>query len=196
VLGLDIDQDKIDKLKNGKSYIEHIDSNKIVKAKKQGFEAITNFARASEADALIFCVLTPLNKYRELDLSFITDTTEMIMPYLRKGHVLSLESTTYLGTTEEELLPRLESTGLKVGENIFLVYSQEREDLGNTNFETRTIPKVVGGHTTVCLEVGKALYESMIDHAIFDYAMFQQYAKLIVDTRGVYLDPLPNVMKA
>jgi UDP-N-acetyl-D-glucosamine dehydrogenase len=166
VLGLDIDQDKIDKLKAGKSYIEHIPSAKIAEANKQGFEATTDFARASEADALILCVPTPLNKYREPDLSFVTDTTDMVVPYLRKGQVLSLESTTYPGTTEEELLPRAESTGLKVGEDIFLVYSPEREDPGNPNFETRTIPKVVGGHTEACLEVGQALYEPAIDHVV------------------------------
>ena len=137
--------EKINKLKAGKSYIEHIPSAKIVEANRQGFEATTDFARASEADALILCVPTPLNKYREPDLSFVTDTTDMVVPYLRKGQVLSLESTTYPGTTEEELLPRVESTGLKVGEDIFLVYSPEREDPGNPNFETRSIPKVVGG---------------------------------------------------
>jgi UDP-N-acetyl-D-glucosamine dehydrogenase len=166
VLGIDIDADKVTKLNQGKSYIEHIPSAKIAEAQKQGFEATTDFARASEADALILCVPTPLNKYREPDLSFVTDTTDMVVPHLRKGQVLSLESTTYPGTTEEELLPRAESTGLKVGEDIFLVYSPEREDPGNPNFETRTIPKVVGGHTEACLEVGKALYEPAIDHVV------------------------------
>jgi UDP-N-acetyl-D-glucosamine dehydrogenase len=166
VLGFDIDPNKTEKINAGKSYIEHIPSAKIAEANKQGFEATTDFARASEADALILCVPTPLNKYREPDLSFVTDTTDMVVPYLRKGQVLSLESTTYPGTTEEELLPRAESTGLKVGEDIFLVYSPEREDPGNPNFETRTIPKVVGGHTSGCLEVGQALYEPAIDHVV------------------------------
>lgn len=166
VLGFDIDQDKIEKLNAGKSYIEHIPSAKIAKANKQGCEATTDFARASEADALILCIPTPLNRYREPDLSFVTDTTDMVVPYLRKGQVLSLESTTYPGTTEEELLPRAGSTGLKVGEDIFLVYSPEREDPGNPNFETHTIPKVVSGHTPSCLEVGKALYEQAIDHVV------------------------------
>jgi UDP-N-acetyl-D-glucosamine dehydrogenase len=166
VLGFDIDSDKVVKIGAGKSYIEHIPSAKIAKAQKQGFEATTDFARASEADALILCVPTPLNKYREPDLSFVTDTTDMVVPYLRKGQVLSLESTTYPGTTEEELLPRAESTGLKVGEDIFLVYSPEREDPGNPHFETRTIPKVVGGHTPNCLEVGEALYAPAIDQVV------------------------------
>lgn len=166
VLGFDIDQDKIEKLNNGKSYIEHIPSNKIADALERGFTATSDFSKASEADALILCVPTPLNKYRGPDLSFVTDTTDMVVPYLRKGQVLSLESTTYPGTTEEELLPRAESTGLKVGEDLFLVYSPEREDPGNPNFETRTIPKVVGGHTAHCLEVGKALYQPAIDQLV------------------------------
>lgn len=166
VLGFDIDQDKIDKLNSSRSYIEHIPSSKIASALDQGFEATADFSRATEADALILCVPTPLNKYREPDLSFVTNTTDMVVPYLRKGQVLSLESTTYPGTTEEELLPRVESTGLKVGEELFLVYSPEREDPGNPNFETRTIPKVVGGHTPQCLEVGKALYQPAIDQVV------------------------------
>lgn len=166
VLGFDIDQDKTAKLNNGKSYIEHIPASKIADAVEQGFIATSDFSKASEADALILCVPTPLNKYREPDLSFVTDTTDMVVPYLRKGQVLSLESTTYPGTTEEELLPRAESRGLKVGEDLFLVYSPEREDPGNPNFETRTIPKVVGGCTKHCLEVGKALYQLAIDHVV------------------------------
>ena len=166
VVGFDIDLNKIEKLQAGKSYIEHIPSDKILDAIGFGFEPTTDFSRISEVDALILCVPTPLNKYREPDLSFVIDTTNMVLPYLRKRQVLSLESTTYPGTTEEELLPRVESNGLKVGEDIFLVYSPEREDPSNPNFETRTIPKVLGGHTLCCLEVGKALYESVIDHVV------------------------------
>ncbi len=166
VLGIDIDAKKVARLMLGKSHIEHIPSEKIKNMLSKGFEATTDFSRTGEADALILCVPTPLNKYREPDLSFVTDTTDMIVPYLHKGQVLSLESTTYPGTTEEELLPRVESTGLEVGNNIFLVYSPEREDPGNPNFETRTIPKVVGGHTPACLEVGIALYSSAINQVV------------------------------
>ena len=166
VIGIDIDQTKVDLLNQGKSYIEHISSEHIQDSVKRGFEATTDFTRAMEADTLILCVPTPLNKYREPDLSFVTNTTDALTPYLRKGHVLSLESTTYPGTTEEELLPRLESTGLKVGEDVFLVYSPEREDPGNPDFTTNTIPKVVGGHTLACLEVGKAMYQPAIDHIV------------------------------
>ena len=166
VIGIDIDQTKVDLLNQGKSYIEHISSEHIQDSVKRGFEATTDFTRAMEADTLILCVPTPLNKCREPDLSFVTNTTDALTPYLRKGHVLLLESTTYPGTTEEELLPRLESTGLKVGEDVFLVYSPEREDPGNPDFTTNTIPKVVGGHTLACLEVGKAMYQPAIDHIV------------------------------
>ena len=163
VIGIDIDQAKVDRLNQGSSYIEHIPSSDVQASIEKGFEATTDFSRASEADTLILCVPTPLNKYREPDLSYVTETTDAIIPFLRKGHVLSLESTTYPGTTEEELLPRMESTGLKVGEDVFLVYSPEREDPGNPNFTTHTIPKVVGGHTHACTEVAQAMYQPAID---------------------------------
>ena len=166
VLGIDIDEDKVGKLNAGESYIEHIPADKIATARQSGFEATTDFQRVSECDALILCVPTPLNKYREPDMSFVINTTDALKPYLRAGQVVSLESTTYPGTTEEELLPRVQERGLVVGESIFLVYSPEREDPGNPNFETRTIPKVIGGHTPACLEVGVALYEQAIDQVV------------------------------
>ncbi|MBN3563572.1 nucleotide sugar dehydrogenase [Aliamphritea spongicola] len=166
VLGIDIDESKVSALNEGCSYIEHISSAAIAEAVDNGFESTTDFSRSAECDALILCVPTPLNKYREPDISFVTDTTDALVPYLREGQVVSLESTTYPGTTEEELLPRLESNGFVVGKDIFLVYSPEREDPGNPNFETRTIPKVVGGHTSDCLEAGKALYHKAIDRVV------------------------------
>ncbi|MFY8352744.1 UDP-N-acetyl-D-glucosamine 6-dehydrogenase [Pseudoalteromonas sp. SSM20] len=166
VLGIDIDQIKVDALLSGQSYIEHIPSSSIQQALANGFDATTEFSRASECDALVLCVPTPLNKYREPDLSFVIDTTEALAPYFRKGQVLSLESTTYPGTTEEELLPRVEAHGFTVGEDFFLIYSPEREDPGNPDFETRTIPKVCGGHTAACAEVGIALYSPAIDQVV------------------------------
>jgi UDP-N-acetyl-D-glucosamine dehydrogenase len=166
VIGFDVDETKIKKLSAGQSYIEHIPTEKITTANHQGFESTTDFSRTTEVDAIILCVPTPLNKYREPDLTYVTDTTDMVVPYLRSGQALSLESTTYPGTTEEELLTRAESTGLKVGTDLFLIYSPEREDPGNPDFVTRTIPKVVGGHTQACLEVGTALYEPAIDHVV------------------------------
>lgn len=166
VLGIDIDQSKVSKLNAGKSYIEHIPAARIADARTKGFEATTDFSRASECDALIMCVPTPLNKYREPDMSFVINTIDSLKKHLRAGQLVSLESTTYPGTTEEELLPRVQENGLKVGEDIYLVYSPEREDPGNPNFETRTIPKVIGGHTPACLEVGEALYQQAIDRVV------------------------------
>lgn len=166
VLGFDIDPEKVEALNAGRSYIEHISSDTIAHATKNGFSATTDFSKAAQADALIICVPTPLNKYREPDLSFVTDTTDSLVPYLRKGQVYSLESTTYPGTTDEELAPRLEKSGLKVGQDIFLVYSPEREDPGNPDFVTRTIPKVCGGMTEACLEIGLALYGQVIDQVV------------------------------
>ena len=166
VVGLDIDARKTERLNRGESYIEHIPHDDIARARAAGFEAVTEFTRASECDALIICVPTPLGQHREPDLSFVTDTTDALVPYLRPGQLLSLESTTYPGTTEEELLPRAERNGLKVGEDFFLVYSPEREDPGNPNFTTRSIPKVCGGHTPACLDAGVALYQNVIDQVV------------------------------
>ncbi|WP_223523297.1 UDP-N-acetyl-D-glucosamine 6-dehydrogenase [Pseudomonas sp. BF-RE-24] len=166
VLGIDIDASKVEALNSGKSYIEHISSEKVFLARQSGFEATVDFTRVAECDALILCVPTPLNKYREPDMSFVINTTNALKSFLRPGQIVSLESTTYPGTTEEELLPRVEEGGLRVGQDIFLVYSPEREDPGNPNFETRTIPKVIGGHTPACLEVGIALYEHAIDRIV------------------------------
>jgi UDP-N-acetyl-D-glucosamine dehydrogenase len=166
VIAFDIDAQKVEALRSKRSYIKHITGEKIAEVMDRGCEATTDFSRAKEPDALILCVPTPLNKYREPDLSFVLKTTDTIVPYLRKGQVLSLESTTYPGTTEEELLPRMESTGLSVGDDVFLVYSPEREDPGNPNFVTRTIPKVCGGHTPACLDVGKALYIQAVDQVV------------------------------
>ncbi len=166
VLGIDIDTGKIEKLNNGQSYIEHIAAAKIQEAKQQGFEATTDFSRAVEADALIICVPTPLNKNREPDLSYVTDTVDALVPHLRKGQVVSLESTTYPGTTEEELLPRLQNNGLIVGEDVFLVYSPEREDPGSKDFSPSNIPKVIGGYTPACLKAGLALYDRAIEQLV------------------------------
>ncbi|MCD5363717.1 nucleotide sugar dehydrogenase [Chromobacterium aquaticum] len=166
VLGFDIDQGKVDTLMAGQSYIEHISADSIATALERGFEATTDFSRVPEADTLILCVPTPLNKYREPDLSFVLDTMDSLVPYLREGQLVSLESTTYPGTTDEELLPRMESRGLKVGDNAFLVFSPEREDPGNPNFTTRTIPKVCGGVTPACQEIGVALYSAVIDKVV------------------------------
>jgi nucleotide sugar dehydrogenase len=166
VLGLDIDNTKVQKISEGQTYIKHIPDNVIVTAVKQGFEATSDFSRAEEVDALILCVPTPLDEHREPDLSFVINTLESLLPHIRAGQVISLESTTYPGTTEEELRPRIEAQGFSIGENCFLVYSPEREDPGNQKFTTKTIPKVCGGSTPSCLEVGIALYQQVIDEVV------------------------------
>ncbi len=141
VLGFDIDSAKIEQLRSRQSYIDHIPSKSIDQAIERGFKCTSDFTRAREVDALIICVPTPLDSHREPDLSFVVGTVNSLVPHVRAGQVLSLESTTYPGTTDEVLLPRIESRGLVVGRDFFLVYSPEREDPGNGNFTTRTIPK-------------------------------------------------------
>lgn len=166
VLGFDIDSKKIKALNAGETYIEHITAESIQTAVKKGFTSTTDFSRVKEADALIICVPTPLNRHREPDLSFVNQTVESIVPFLRKGQVVSLESTTYPGTTEEEVRPRIEKGGFAVGTDVFVVFSPEREDPGNPQYKTQTIPKVCGGSTPACLEVGVALYGKVIDKVI------------------------------
>lgn len=163
VIGFDIDQSKVDKLNGGQSYIERLTPDLIQRARDQGFEATCDFSRTAEPDALIICVPTPLDRHRQPDLSFIINTVEGMLPYMREGQLLSLESTTWPGTTEEVLAPRLKSRALVPGENCALVFSPEREDPGNPHFGTRDIPKVVGGLTASCLEAGLALYRRAID---------------------------------
>ncbi|MEK6805933.1 MAG: nucleotide sugar dehydrogenase [Pseudomonadota bacterium] len=167
VIGFDIDEDKVKRLNAGESYIAHIDSAAIRKAVgSHGLEVTSDMARASEVDALIICVPTPLNRQREPDLSFVLGTVDSFVPYLRQGQLVSLESTTWPGTTQEELQPRIESRGFIVGKDVFLVFSPEREDPANGRFTTQTIPKVCGGVTTACLELGITLYGSVVDRVV------------------------------
>lgn len=164
VLGFDIDASKVSKLNKGVSYIKHISDDKIAAAiGGENFIAVEGFERVSEVDAIILCVPTPLNKFKEPDLKYILTTMDEIKDFVRCGQVISLESTTYPGTTREIIKPFLDNAGLTVGEDIFLVYSPEREDPGNLEFETKTIPKVVGGITKECLEIGINLYKGVID---------------------------------
>jgi len=183
VLGFDVSPVKVDMLNAGN-------------ARHRGFEATCDMSRAGECDALIICVPTPLGKYREPDLSFVINTIDAIKPWLRAGQVVSLESTTYPGTTEEELLPRVEESGLTVGEEIFLVYSPEREDPGNIQFETRTIPKLIGGHTANCLDVGAALYAAAIDTVVkLSSTRAAEMAKLLENIHRAVNIGLVNEMK-
>ena len=168
VVGFDLDQSKTDKISKGETYIKHIPAEKINNAVQSGnFSATTDFERLPEVDAIIICVPTPLDEHREPDMSYIVSTAEMIKKHLRPGQLVTLESTTYPGTTEELLLPMFsEANGkhgeFKVGEDFFLAYSPEREDPNNPNFNTATIPKVVGGVTENCLDVATSLYNQVI----------------------------------
>ena len=181
VVGLDIDESKVKALKAGESYIEHIPGEPIQEAVGRGhFEPTSDFSEASRADALILCVPTPLDGHNEPDLSFVLGTIEGLVPHLRAGQVVSLESTTYPGTTDEELRPRIEATGFTVGEEIFLVYSPEREDPGNKEFSATSIPKVVGGTTANCARLGQALYESVISEVVpVRSTQVAEFAKLL-----------------
>lgn len=166
IIGFDISEKRVETLNAGQSPIKHISGDDIAKMRAVGFEATTDFSKAAECDALIICVPTPLSKTREPDLSFVVATMDSIAPYLRAGQLLSLESTTWPGTTEEILQPYVLDAGLNIGDDFFLVYSPEREDPGNANFKTQTIPKILGGHTPDCNTAGLALYGAFIDRVV------------------------------
>lgn len=198
VLGLDIDGFKVDALNQGRSYIRHINSESIAKAAKDGFfSASTDFARVREVSAIIICVPTPLNKNREPDISYIVDTGKTIARYLQKGTLVVLESTTYPGTTDEDLRSVLEvGSGLEAGKGFYLAFSPEREDPGNPNSQVALIPKVVGGYSPTCLEKAKALYSKAIKTLVpVSSCRAAEAAKLLENTfRGVNI-ALVNELK-
>jgi UDP-N-acetyl-D-glucosamine dehydrogenase len=165
-LGFDIDPAKVATLLRGETYIKTIARERIAAARAKGMDATTDYARAADMDALVICVPTPLTAAREPDLSYVVATTEALAPYLHAGQLVSLESTTYPGTTEEELGPRIAARGLTFGEDFFLAYSPEREDPGNPKFDTRNIPKLVSGVTPGCLEAGSALYAQAVERVV------------------------------
>lgn len=171
-IGFDIDDRKIPMLNSGKTYIKHISSDKVKEAvDSKKFEATSDFSRLTETDAIIICVPTPLNEHREPDMTFIENSGKVIAKYLRKGQFVSLESSTYPGTTEEILQPLFEDAPIiqgngnkkfEVGKDFYLAFSPEREDPNNPKYSTATIPKVVGGVTPACLEIALALYNQVI----------------------------------
>src|SRR5260370_30447255 len=167
VLGFDVDEMKVAKLRRGESYIGHICSERVAELVDSGrFDATCDPARFVEADAIIICVPTPLGEAREPDLSYIVRTGETIRPFLRAGQLVVLESTTYPGTTDELLRPILEESGLKAGQDFFLAYSPEREDPGNRDFATRNIPKVVGGLDETSLRLAVELYTPIVEGVV------------------------------
>jgi UDP-N-acetyl-D-glucosamine dehydrogenase len=168
VLGLDIDVRKVDLVNKGRSYINHIESETIAEVVRQKrLCAATDFSRVREVEAVIICVPTPLSKNREPDISFVLETGQAIAPYLSQGALVVLESTTYPGTTDEDLRSVLEAgSGMKAGVDFHLAFSPEREDPANEQSKVKLIPKVVGGHTPACLERAVALYSKTIDKVV------------------------------
>ncbi|MCH7764887.1 MAG: UDP-N-acetyl-D-glucosamine dehydrogenase, partial [Candidatus Marinimicrobia bacterium] len=187
-IGFDIDEDKVKKLNAGETYIKHIPEEKIAAVVKNGFKATSDFSQISNVDAIIICVPTPLGIHNEPDLSYIKNTLSSIKPYLKESQLLVLESTTYPGTTEEEIIPfiqtiknssllptrrkgrqaksSIENQKFTIGVNFYVGYSPEREDPGNKNYTTKTIPKVVSGYTKNCLELTKTLYDQIVDQTV------------------------------
>jgi len=167
VLGFDVDSKKVATLKKGKSYLKSIASSTISKWIRNGHLDVTDdFSLLDKPDCILICVPTPLTEKMEPDLQYIEKTTEAIRQNLRKGQLVVLESTTYPGTTEELVLPRLESSGLKVGKDFFLAFSPEREDPGNKRFTTHQIPKVVAGVTPPCQKAVTTLYSQIIKKVV------------------------------
>jgi UDP-N-acetyl-D-glucosamine dehydrogenase len=163
VTGFDIDSQKVSSLNKGRSYIRHISTRELRGfLEKKAFRASGDFAGLRKADVIIICVPTPIDAYKNPDLSYVLDTTRVIARYLRKGQLVVLESTTYPGTTDEEMLPILAESGLRPGRDFFLAFSPEREDPGNRSYSTETIPKVIGGLTPDCRRVARLLYDQII----------------------------------
>ncbi|MAL17436.1 MAG: UDP-N-acetyl-D-glucosamine dehydrogenase [Balneola sp.] len=164
VIGYDIDEKKVENLKNGIPYIKHLGTEMMeTLANSDKADATTDFSRLDEADAILLCVPTPLDHHREPDMSYVEQTTETVSKYLRKGQLVILESTTWPGTTEELMMPILEkNSGLKAGKDFYVAYSPEREDPGNPNFNTAKIPKVVGGLGEEALNLALAMYDTAI----------------------------------
>jgi UDP-N-acetyl-D-glucosamine dehydrogenase len=167
VIGIDLDRDKIATLKQRKSYILDVPEKTITRAMESGsFTPTSDFTVLADADTVSICVPTPLSKSRDPDISFILAATAEIRKHLRPGQLIVLESTTYPGTTNELILPELESAGLRVGEDFFLAFSPERIDPGNASFNTRNTPKIVGGITDRCTEMARLFYSQFIERVI------------------------------
>jgi len=194
VIGFDIDQSKAEQLNSGQSYIRHFGDEKIRAANAAGFEASTDFSRTSEADALIICVPTPLKEHREPDISFVTNTMDSLLPYLREGQVVSLESTTYPGTTDDIIVPALDEVGLELDRDVWVAFSPERVSPGDA-LKTVDIPKLVGGVTEASTEVATAAYRRLVAsvHPVSTAAVAEM-AKLFENTYRAVNIGLANEM--
>jgi UDP-N-acetyl-D-glucosamine dehydrogenase len=188
VIGFDIDPAKVEQLRSGRSYIQHIPPERLAAvvcgqpptAGKRGFLPTTDFSLLRDCDAILICVPTPLTANREPDLSYVTGTSETVAAHLRRGQLVVLESTTYPGTTDEVVREILERTGLRVGADFHLAFSPEREDPNNRQFTTRTIPKLVGGCTSECGRSAAALYGAVLEKIVpVSSARVAEAAKLL-----------------
>jgi UDP-N-acetyl-D-glucosamine dehydrogenase len=196
VVGFDIDAAKTEKLTAGRSYINYIPGKAIEAALAAGFTATTDYARAAEVDALILCLPTPLDAHLQPDLSYVVNTLNALAPHLRAGQLLSLESTTWPGTTEEIVRPVVERRGFTIGQDFYVVFSPERQDPGNAHYDTRNIPKLVGGCTPICLDVGVACYQQAVDKVVpVSSTRVAEMAKLLENIHRAVNIGLVNEMK-
>jgi UDP-N-acetyl-D-glucosamine dehydrogenase len=197
VIGLDIDEKKNEALMKGQSYIKHIPTARIQKAAASGLmHATSDFSRAKECDAVLIAVPTPLGKNREPDMSFIVLTCEAIAPYVHRGQLVVLESTTYPGTTEEVMIPILEKSGLKADKDFYVAFSPEREDPSRTDFTTETIPKVVGSTTPEGLAITEKLYQQIVVRTVpVSSAAAAEATKIVENTFRAVNIALMNELK-
>ena len=197
VLGFDIQPEKVDKINRGENYIGDVVPEELSTLSQNGHLSATgDFSRIRECDVLAICVPTPLDEFKQPDLSYVVNTAKTIASYLHKNMLVVLESTTYPGTTEEVLLPILSASGLEVGKDFYLAYSPERVDPGNLRYKTKNTPKVVGGCTPLCLEHAKALYEAVLEAPVFTVSSPKEaeMAKILENTFRIVNCALANEM--
>ena len=197
VLGFDIQPEKVDKINRGENYIGDVVPEELFTLSQNGHLSATgDFSRIRECDVVTICVPTPLDEFKQPDLSYVVNTAKTIASYLHKDMLIVLESTTYPGTTEEVLLPILSTSGLEVGKDFYLAYSPERVDPGNLRYKTKNTPKVVGGCTPLCLEHAKALYEAVLEAPVFTVSSPKEaeMAKILENTFRIVNCALANEM--
>jgi len=197
VLGFDIQPEKVDKINRGENYIGDVVPEELSTLSQNGHLSATgDFSRIRECDVVTICVPTPLDEFKQPDLSYVVNTAKTIASYLHKDMLVVLESTTYPGTTEEVLLPILSASGLEVGKDFYLAYSPERVDPGNLRYKTKNTPKVVGGCTLTCLEHAKALYEAVLEAPVFTVSSPKEaeMAKILENTFRIVNCALANEM--
>ncbi len=171
VIGFDINAQRVHMVNHGANYIGDVVDDELVDVVDKGMLTATlNYSQIADTDAVIICVPTPLDKFQQPDTSFVKNSTREIAKYLKKGMLVVLESTTYPGTTEEVVLPIIEGTGLKCGEDFFLAFSPERVDPGNKIFKTKNTPKLVGGVTPMCTKISAMLYRKVLEGEVFEAA--------------------------